>query len=419
MTKHTIHPMLARTTRRLALMFGVALVASMSAVANADQIAQDGTRFAAPDPAATTRSSLRINTAGSGPAVAIVASAANDASAPWFTDPQARLAASGAFSAVDIINANTVTPTPTELANYDAVLVWSNLSFADEVALGDNLAEYVDSGGGVVLAVFANSSPDAEDGPAGRWESHVYQIVTPHAGTTAGAATLGTVHDPGHPIMAGVTSFDGGSSSFRPTSTDLVPSAELIAEWSDGKVLAAVREDTVGARVDLGFYPPSDAVMPGFWDATTDGDLLLVNALLYAATRTPLAPGDSNGDGNVDLDDYTKFAACQTGADVGPVTAGCVTFDFDRDDDVDCADWLALSDVWTDAGSPPFPDLCIGVVPAASDWGLAVLALFLVTAGSLLMPPTHRRRPVAFAVPTKAQPIDMPPLPRRRGPLHD
>lgn len=392
MTKHTIHPMLARTTLRLARVLGVTLIASIGAAANADQIAKDGTRFAAPEAGAPTRSSLSINTAGVGPAVAIVASAANDAVAPWFTDPQARLAASGAFSTVDIINANAVTPTPAELANYDAILVWSNLGFADEVALGDNLAEYVDNGGGVVIAVFANSSPDAADGPAGRWESHEYQIITPHAGTTTGTATLGTVFDPGHPIMAGVTSFAGGSSSFRPTSTDLIASALLIAEWSDGKVLAAVREDTVGARVDLGFYPPSDAVMSDFWDATTDGDLLLVNALLYAATRTPLAPGDSNGDGNVDLEDYTKFAACQTGTDVGPVTAGCVTFDFDRDDDVDCADWLAFADVWTGAGSPPFPNVCVGVIPAASDWGLVVLALCLVAAGSLLMRTAHHRR---------------------------
>lgn len=49
-------------------------------------------------------------------------------------------------------------------------------------------------------------------------------------------------------------------------------------------------------------------------------------------------PGDGNGDGVVDLSDYALFADCMKGPNV-PRSAGCATFDFDRDADVDLRDF--------------------------------------------------------------------------------
>ena len=55
-------------------------------------------------------------------------------------------------------------------------------------------------------------------------------------------------------------------------------------------------------------------------------------------------PGDLEGDGDVDLDDYTLFADCMDGPDVAPrpslaTRAQCLAaFDFDADGDVDLAD---------------------------------------------------------------------------------
>jgi hypothetical protein len=263
------------------------------------------------------------------------------------------------------------------------VLVWSNFDFADAAGLGDRLASYVDQGGGVVVACFASSSATAERFLAGRWLTHEYDIIPSAGGTKTGPATLGTVLQPGHPLIQGVGSFSGGSSSFRPTTTAVLPPSTVVVEWDDGSTLVAVREDAVGGRVDLGFYPPSDVVLPNFWDATTDGGVLLANAVWYVAQRPPLAPGDSDGDADVDADDFTKFEGCFTGPDEGPVLAGCVTFDFDRDDDIDCWDWLELTRAWTGLDEPPDFAPCARFIPTMSTWGLTSLALLVLAAGTL------------------------------------
>ncbi len=54
--------------------------------------------------------------------------------------------------------------------------------------------------------------------------------------------------------------------------------------------------------------------------------------------------GDPDCDGVVDLLDIDAFNMCVTGPDNGPVTNGCLMFDFDGDDDIDFAD---ASGLWT------------------------------------------------------------------------
>ncbi len=292
---------------------------------------------------------------GALPNVAIVASASGDVGSPWFTDPRDRLVASGRFSAVSIINAGQVTPSLLELTTYDAILVWSNFAFENAVTLGDNLAAYVDGGGGVVIASFANSSATSDRFLGGEWLARQYDIIPSQGGTTTGTQGLGTIHLPMHPLVAGITSFLGGSNSFRPSNASVIDSASVVAEWADGSTLIAVREDTIGSRVDLGFYPPSDGVLASFWDSTTDGGIILANALAYAAARPPLIPGDSDADQDIDADDFSNFEMCVTGANNGPPSAGCMTFDVDADGDVDCDDWTVIETLWT--GPPAIPPL--------------------------------------------------------------
>jgi len=344
------------------------------------QTAEDGSPPGTPTNPARLSTSRPGVAAGGLPDVSLLASASADVTDPWFTDPQSKLLATGRFASVTAIHAGQVTPTLSELQAYDAVLVWSNFGFHDDAALGDVLADYVDAGGGVVIAVFANSSTTAGRALAGRWQTHGYELIPSGGGTASGAASLGIIFDPDHELIQGVTSFSGGSSSFRPTSTTLPSSAEKIASWSDGKTMVAVREDTVGARVDLGLYPPSDDVLSNFWDSSTDGDVLMANALEYAALRPPLIPGDSEGDGTVDLGDYFNFGECFTGAGRGAVAAGCVTFDFDHNDSVDCADWSAFVAAWTQANPPPDFRQCPVGAPALSTTGITAqigVTLFL------------------------------------------
>jgi hypothetical protein len=214
--------------------------------------------------------------------VALCAAAGGPSTDCRFTDTQARIFASGLFASVDILDAAAGTPTLQQFQAYDAVLVWSNTGFQDSVLLGDTLADYVDGGGGVVVAVFANAIASSTLSIQGRWQG-AYEVIEDQTGaTSSSAATLGLVHLPQHPIMAGVNTFDGGSSSFRPTVTTLTPGSLSIAEWSDGRILVA--QGANPKRVDLGFYPPSNACFSHFWNAATDGAVMLANSLHFAAT---------------------------------------------------------------------------------------------------------------------------------------
>jgi hypothetical protein len=212
-----------------------------------------------------------------------ICAAAGSAGACQFTDPQAKLVGTGLFNTVDIINAGTSTPTLAQLQAYDAVIVWSNVNFQNATLLGDTLADYVDAGGGVVVTIFANTTTTANRFLGGRWQMG-YEVILDQGGTTStgGAQSLGTVLDPLHPVMSGVTTFAGGTTSWRPTSTALEVGATLIAQWTDGKTLVA--EGSMPNRIDLGMYPPSNACSASWWDQTTDGDLLMANALVYVAT---------------------------------------------------------------------------------------------------------------------------------------
>lgn len=64
--------------------------------------------------------------------------------------------------------------------------------------------------------------------------------------------------------------------------------------------------------------------------------------------RLDVAPGDADGDGDVDLFDYAAFSACVSGPGV-PAGTVCETFDLDSDGDVDLADFGAFQRVFTGA----------------------------------------------------------------------
>jgi hypothetical protein len=207
-----------------------------------------------------------------------------------FLDVQSKLMASGFFASVGIFDANAGTPTLPILAPYEVVLVWSNSAFQDATLLGDTLADYVDAGGAVVVSVFAVSQASTSLSLQGRWQTG-YEVILDQSGTTSfSVATLGTIHVPGHPILNGVATFDGGSASYRPTGTALEAGAIPVADWSDGRVLVA--EGANPRRVDLGFYPPSNACFSHFWDQSTDGHKLLANAVLHAATASGNCTGN-------------------------------------------------------------------------------------------------------------------------------
>ncbi|MGC8764149.1 MAG: hypothetical protein ACP5VN_11075 [Acidobacteriota bacterium] len=175
---------------------------------------------------------------------------------------------------VDVFDTRSATPTLSQLQPYNVVVVWTNYLPTNPAGLGDVLADYVDAGGRVILAVF---SCDSYWGISGRLMTGGYSPLL--LGSVGyGTHTLGT-YDAGHPIMAGVIS----ASDYYYTSTIPEPGATLVASWSDGQPFVA----TKGCVVAVNSYPGT------YYRYAGDVPLVFHNAVsfLYSSpTCNPFTP---------------------------------------------------------------------------------------------------------------------------------
>ena len=212
----------------------------------------------------------------------------------------------GVLDAIHTENAGVSTPSLAQLQAHDVVLVYSGVPFADAVAMGDVLADYVDAGGGLVLAA-ATFDDSGLVGLEGRITNGDYFPLerAPYVYGTP----LSLVPDlPGHAILQRVTSFDGGAQSIHHSPCAAVAGATQVAHWSNDEALVASWAPA-GIVVGLNMAPPSDDAMGlGFWDPATDGDWLMADALRYAAGCDADEDGyfdaSCNGD---DCDDADPF----------------------------------------------------------------------------------------------------------------
>jgi hypothetical protein len=213
-------------------------------------------------------------------------------SATYAADVQSRLRGTGAFATVDLFNAGSVsnggsgTPSAGLLAGYHAVLAYTDYyGFADAALLGDRLAAYHDQGGGVVVAVFANTaccgtSLQGAYGAAGGG----YALLDYAQGgrTNPGADSLGDVLEPQSPLMAGVASFAAQASDRSTAPVIAGRGAAVVARWDGGGREPLVVRGTRGNRtlVELNLWPVSSSAAYYWW--TGDGAALLRNALKYS-----------------------------------------------------------------------------------------------------------------------------------------
>ena len=156
---------------------------------------------------------------------------------------QAQLQAFPDVAVVDIVSACLTTPPLGQLTPYDMVVSMNEDEYADPVAYGNVLADYVDSGGFVFQYAYDN-----EEGlqPFGRFEAQGYPPFIAGADPNV-PVTLGEF-DASSPLMQGVTALASNDN----TEPALAPGATLVAKWSDGRNLLAYKGRVVSASAYIG-----------------------------------------------------------------------------------------------------------------------------------------------------------------------
>jgi gliding motility-associated-like protein len=206
------------------------------------------------------------------------------ASNSYLLDVKNKIIASNVFSVVQAHDKATGWPSLATLSTYDAVLIFGHDGTFTS-AFGDNVASYIDNGGGVVNAVFSASYATGNNtlGIPGRFRTGQYYLISSATqGSRGGSAQNMIKLLPSHELLNGVNTFNGGE--FSSSGATVINSSTIAATWGDNSPLI-VYNDNIGPggsrRVDLDFFPPSSTVDGRFWNASTSGVKILTNALEY------------------------------------------------------------------------------------------------------------------------------------------
>jgi len=197
----------------------------------------------------------------------------------WLSEVRSKVAGTGLFDTVDTFNVAFTTPTVAQLSQYDSVLVFSDAGFQSSTTLGNNLADYVDAGGGVVVQTFAFRDSFSFS-LGGRWNLGGYSPIQLASNASGIPRTLGHIFDTSHPAVHNVSSFHGGSNSFHNTGS-ANPNATVVANWNHGPPLVVDLQTFNAGIVGLNFFPPSSHSRSDFWQAHTHGARMMANSLQY------------------------------------------------------------------------------------------------------------------------------------------
>jgi hypothetical protein len=178
------------------------------------------------------------------------------------------------------------TLTVADLLPYDVVFAYNDLRWdaagGDTTVIGNVLADYLDAGGKIVENEFLKSF-DAW-GMAGDYESGNYSAFGYTTTDTYTATSLGTISDPTHPVLAGVSTL---TSTFDDQDPTLATGTTEIADWADGYIAIAVKPNVVSINM-LPVDPNNGSPILGF---TGDGLILYHNAIVWLA-GAPIAHCD-------------------------------------------------------------------------------------------------------------------------------
>jgi len=194
------------------------------------------------------------------------------------------------FSRVDNIDMSATAPTLLTLQQYDAVIVWADLSrggCSDPNSNGNVLAQYADGGGGVVLVNPYYIGNTYSNVYSTTWDK--YTLIEKGGMTYVSSSHLGSV-DAMHPVVRGITKIEAsGSRCYQrasATGAAIRSGATVIATWADGNAMVVAGTPMGKPRVDINMYAFStDIGSSGCYDASTDVPKLIGNALLWVAGR--------------------------------------------------------------------------------------------------------------------------------------
>jgi hypothetical protein len=207
----------------------------------------------------------------------------------------------GTITAYDIGTQGT--PTTAQLNAFDAILLFNDGEpFPDPDALGDALADYVDQGGGVVLAgdLFAT-----DFALGGRFAAEPYSPLSFDGQIARDVEQLRlNFIEPSHASVRFTVRLYGGERSQHVAGLSLVNSGIPVAEWVPraawydppptppdeptwyrAPLVAYKLFFNKGNVVALNFLPPSSDFYPDSWYVDTDGEFLMASSLLFATNN--------------------------------------------------------------------------------------------------------------------------------------
>ena len=192
------------------------------------------------------------------------------------------LLATGLFDAseITIVSGSNTSPSLVDLTPYDALLVWTNYSPDTAESWGNVLADYVDAGGGLVLAAASFSSGTAPQDwdIAGTIMTSGYSPFTPaDESTTDPSETMDwPALVPGHAVFDGISAaprFWVNSSYSDPI---LDSGATTLAVDNSANSIKLVAINSAGNIIGLNMYPGGMDNSP--WNA--EARRLVANALI-------------------------------------------------------------------------------------------------------------------------------------------
>ncbi|KAJ3437318.1 btb (poz) domain-containing 2a-related [Anaeramoeba flamelloides] len=188
------------------------------------------------------------------------------------------------------VKANSEIPSRSMLLKVDVIFIFSISPFKNAKILGDLLADFVESGRGIVICSPDCLRKDHERSLKGKIISKEFLPFLPSKLVHNKPSTLGKINLPNHPILEGVSSFHGGKDSFHLQPKKYSMHSQRIAEWKNSQPLISLKfynnncSQKHGCVIVLNFWPVSDDLKKNhsFWIPTTDGAKIIGNSIQFA-----------------------------------------------------------------------------------------------------------------------------------------